>query len=603
MIKKLLAVALVIAMLSTSVFAAESATEYEEATYCVEEPAEIELFDSDGTSVSVGGMVAIAQVMPFGMWDGHDFDDTLDLLFFLAFRDGFEVIRRQSVDINQIVTYGNWEMEILAAVAIGGQVSTFPDWAGQDWFAFDDETGELFIYEYAEDGTRERHLMEDPEKLLEMFEARMDEGLIEMLNSRNVEVRTFFTLRDTSGEFPVNWGTMINFTQDPYITHGNIFGGHANFFHYDDETGKAYFVGNHWGSVEEGDSIIVNFAIERILSDNRTVNEEIAINLAELLENHEATFITEESRWRLGGNSTMEMFEILGEDFDPQSPDREFMERGEINVHIFEDIYLTNIAVRDNLLYLQISQPRETPQHSSERWTSISLINPTVEIPILEFDENTNWDEIDESFWQAQTEMFRQRYILNLFSVDVTKWEITEEGLPVQQIPETRVTEMAFHLEDMSVLGDLVFNISVSYFGVNEGVNLNVEEFELPIIGQILEFEDIEVTIDGDTYLIYNIQVSFTELRFNIGGEGRIFDMVGHGFMQEHPSDLFEIFLILTDGTEVDFTAVSFGTGMGWSTDMDTGLVSNLSLSFSRSVIDVDNLEALSINGVVVSQK
>jgi len=109
----------------------------------------------------------------------------------------------------------------------------------------------------------------------------------------------------------------------------------------------------------------------------------------------------------------------------------------------------------------------------------------------------------------------------------------------------------------------------------------------------------------GDMYILSEIQVNFMDIRFSVDGEGELVDMMGGraGIMRPRipMSDAIEIVLVFADGTEEPYQHFTSGTSMRMSTDMQA--VEELSMNFGGSVIDVENLVALRINGVLIESK
>ena len=579
MLKKLLAVVTATALLSVSVFAAPQVAEYPAEEYGYESYYEetMEAIVSGGTIIIEAPMAAsTTSVTMFRSFAERIFDDVIDQLYFNQFRDGFENVRRHSIDIGQVVRHGNFEMEVLSSVAIAGQSFTVQNWAFPP-FTFVEATGVFLLNEDAE---------------------------YEAVTGYSVDVYTFISLRDTTGQVDFSWGTIVDLAQvfdvaspldwsAPPMSHGMF--GSANLIFVDEEAGISYFVVRHSTSITDEESISVDFTIERIMADQRNVSEEIVIDFAELLANHEATFI---EAGNIGGSSSqsMEMFEVLGEDFDMFSSYREIMERNELNIHVFDDFYITNIALVDDLLKIQISEPLFTDGWGSQ-WSHIRLINTSAElVDIHVLLEEMDFEDIDEAFWAEMATISRARYPHSLFSIEVT--EITDYFMP---IGDRRLIERVYHIEDMSILDYLAFSGNMTYFAVMEYVNLSAETFEVPVLNHRLLLEDTQVQVMGENYLLTDIQVSSMEIRFRVDGDGELFNIVG-GRSHVPMHELFEINLVFADGTET--TYMFFSTGMSFSQSDTTGQrASDLSINFGGNFIDVENLVGIRVNGVLVEAR
>jgi len=631
MFKRILSIVLAVALLSVSVFAAEPVAEgvYEGYTedYASneEKPSDTSYDDSvtamptpmpvlvTATSTQAVAMETPSPLMP-GIWyEPPVFDDVIDQLFFNQFREGFEVIRRHSVPINRTIRHGSFTMEVLTSVAIAGRTHTMLSWPQDITIDFNEETGEIIFPDIPE------------------------EDMIQTTWS-TVNVHTFFSLHDASGVFDMtNWGTILGMAEDRERmiredVNPMLFG-HINFTWFDSETDTAYFVAHHSTSFEGEmmDSISVDFAIDRIMADQRNIEEDIAFDFAGLLASHNATFFTNEvddtdtharhrhiDSIRAGGPFDSRLFEIMGEDFNPFAPEAERMNLNELNMQIFEGHYLTNIAVRDNLLLLQVSTPAVMDHRwPMERWSSISLIDSRVErldwdAIFASFDwDNFDWDNFN---WETDVhpleELLRRqesRVIPELYSLDVTprNWET------FNVIGDMHVREIAFFIEDMNTINHLAFAVSGTYYSQVGNINLRVPTFNVPILYQQISVADsFQVEILDTLYTIRDIHISTTEIQFVIDDADPLFEQLMDFERFISVSDMIQLELIHRDGTVSEST--SFGH---WSSTHsmpmppvsapilgrnDRGDLIELRIHFSSNVFDVENLAAIRINGVRV---
>ena len=561
MFKKLLISVLAIIFLSTSaLIAAELDNEYETG-YEAEYTAEAE------TTRVVERFTESRGSGAFSSWDGErTFDNAIDLMYFNLFGDGFELIKSHSTDVNRTINHGNWQLNVISTVAIAERSFTSAIWPDNAIVKFDEETGAWVIIN---EETGEVILEEELEKA----------------DFTSVRVHTFFSIKDTSGEIDLANGFEIIFRENLADTRrlgDGTFSGHAGWGHLDEESGAMYLVATHWGTVEElGDNININFVIDRILADWRHFTEEIEVDFAYLLENHEATFIVENVQWR-GGSSSGEMREILGEDFDPFSADAEIMARGELNIPLAHGIYLTNIALRDNLLLVQTRQS----DFSRESWGHASLIDTRVK-PI-DWENTPTMSEAElEKLFNLQMSRFPQ----SLYSIDVS---LMDENF---QIIGNRYTEKVFHIEDLGSLNYLAFEVSHGYFAVVRTVNLVGPSLNSPVINQRLVVEsDAEVVIYGTASTIKDIEISPLEISFVIGYVQPLFNTITDSDRWFDISEHIQIELIHKDGTESGHSIRS----TGWSTSWDDDKILELRVFFGGSVLDIDNLAAIRVNGVLI---
>ena len=561
MFKKLLISALVIVFLSTSALVAaeldnEYATGYETAPTA----------DVETTQATGGGSDRSAT---FSSWDGdRTFDNVVDLMYFNQFGDGFEFIQYHSTDLNRTINHANWQLRVISTVAIAERPFTSSVWPDNAIVKFDEETGDWSIINE------------------ETGEVILEEELEEM-ELTSVRVHTFFSLQDTSGEIDFATGIDVEFMEDfsgERSFGDGVFWGHAGWGYFDEESRTMYFTATHWGTVEElDDSISLDFVINRILADLRHSTYDVEIDFAYLLENHEATFVVEHTFWR-GGSSSGEMREILGEDFDPFSPDTETMARGELNIPLANGVYLSNIALKDNLLLVQTRQR----DFLRESWTHASLVDTRVEPTDWEKVSAMNEEEVEEFF-----DSWVSRHLWSLYSIDVSPMD------EYFQIIGNRYMEEVFHLEDLDILNYLAFEVSHGYFAIVQSVNLSVPSFFSPVINQRLVLDSsVEVVIYGTTYTIKDIEISPLEISFAIDNPQPLFDIINDHTRQQwfDLGEHVQIELIHLDGTESEHSVRSGG----WSTSWDLDEIVELRAFFGGSVLDINNLAAIRINGILV---
>ena len=135
MFKKLLALAVVMMFFSTSVTASAR-------------PEAFMPVPVHSSPVFVGGTTRA-----FDSWSMHGrvFDNAIDQVYFNQFGEGFEFIQNQSTPVNQKVTYGNWELEIISSVAVADRLfesTIFPENLS---FTYNEETGEFAPAVYDEE--------------------------------------------------------------------------------------------------------------------------------------------------------------------------------------------------------------------------------------------------------------------------------------------------------------------------------------------------------------------------------------------------------------------------------------------------------------------
>ena len=521
-----------------------------------------------------------------GRWEERVFDNIVDQMYFNQFRDGFEYIQNLSADINRTITQGNWVMEVLSTVSVMGQPwvrTVFPD----DFvFEFDEETGMIIIDESLE---------------------------LEEVVYHQVEAYTFFTLRDTSGTIDLsnqinvgleeNWDSPRRLEAVP-----QLFAGMANFLFYDEDTNTAVFIVRHHGQFREDDmqSVDVEFTVNRIVADSNTIDAEVAIDLLYLLENHEATFIVEGEDYVFGphgprvwggmGIHSSEALEVFGTDFDPFAPGRELMAVAELNIPLYADVYLTNISLIDNILRVQIASPAQENQWPQERWVGSTLVDTRVETPDW---ADVDWETITDEEMMDIRNLWTSRFLQSAYRLDRST---RDEDF--QQMGRSYM-DHAFIIEDLEMLNHIAFEITGSYFSIVQSLNLVAPPFESPVIGSRFAAEQARVTIYGATYTIRNIAVSPLEIRFTIEDAGVLANLVNardrdpvHGeWFNLH--DHIQVELVYLDGTVREYESFTSGMGISgsWRGNYEP---SEITLNFGGSGINLSNLDAIRINGVLI---
>ena len=461
------------------------------------------------------------------------FDDVLDQIYFNYFGEGFSFMLRHSSELNEIITYGDFNVELLSAVAIAG--------VERPGFSFDEET--------------------------EVFSEDWENSF------REINTFIFLSIQDESGEIDFSDGSTA-FRINPW--------GNTQILFYDEETGTAYFVAEVFSSISmSGDeSISIDFEVDGIFSDIRNFSETIELDLLDLLDNHEATTTTEDNRMFSGMSWGQDAEELLGErfpellfgrGFDDEIP-IETLVRDELNISLCQDRYVSNVALRDGLLHLQINERIiDGGAWPSERSSFLSLIDTRSD------------DHIQHSF--------------SLFLE-----ELDEE---YNRVSERRYEEQVYHFPDADIMNYLALNINGFYYYTIKPLNINAS-FDLPIIIRYIEVEEgLETEILGELYNIVGISIVPTGISFTIEGglvlQDDCFDREPDCFERRFsPMEHVDIILIYDDGTEHGF----YGNMGTWGTSVfgpiiheEMDALEDLQVSIGGGAIDLDSLVAIRING------
>jgi len=552
--KKLLLTTLAIPLLAQTAYAEDYYYDYEE-----EKISSIEAPYSEA-SITSGDAFATGEFR-FGddRWgEEPQFENNIDRAFFRQFGPSFNALKRNAIAVNQTATYGNIQMDILYSVAIADRVRTHEVWD------FNEETEEF-------------------------------EPTGEMQTWRNFNTFTLFTLQDETKSEEDFLGIALNFNNSSTWTD-------AQFLFFDAETSTAYFMANQQDHTEEElDTIEVNLSINQIFSDLHSEMIEADVNISYLLENHNATFVTSEelgeTQWPRSFGVSHEAIELFGEDFDPSEDD--FLKRDELNLSLGYDIFLSNIALVENLLHIQLN---ESSGHflPGTNWRTVpsvhaSLVNTSI--------EEINWDEIDaeaiedwEAFWR-ETPQRHMHWLYGRSASEYEEYEMEWDGeyfTTFREVDDRRYGERAYHIADLSILEYLALELSVNYFRNQTAVALTTETFTVDVMsGSIVVAEEISINIEGRNYTIRDLTIGVLGISFDVvDGMQTLSNFDAPAPSRFSPIDDIEIIFTLVDGEELTplFNGASWGGGMD-----------DLFVSLSGAAIDVENVQSITINGVTVN--
>ena len=242
--------------------------------------------------------------------------------------DDYVYLLERGTPINQTLTYGCFELEVLGAIAIAEPAI---DW--EQLFNIYKETGEwLHYHDYVE------------------------------LSLYGVLVFYFVSLHDTSGETDLSDVRLDDVAIDFATTRSHFT--FMSFVHYDARTSKTYLVVGDRMYVPPCTTVLSSsFTIGQVNIGHRDFMKDLGMTIADILDNHEANF-----------------------DEDG------FMYFNELSLYAYGCIYITNIVLRDNLLRVQTKEPFEQINlRTHYDWLSLTVVDTRVEpISNLTFFENVD---------------------------------------------------------------------------------------------------------------------------------------------------------------------------------------------------------------------
>lgn len=442
------------------------------------------------------------------------FENPVDQMYYNVFGEGFELMQQRSRQVNRVIYQDGIKMEIFSTITVRKNL-------------FDDERGQT-----------------------------------------NTSF-TFFTLQDQT-ENRVSSDMQLNLNTDDLQDHTRPVWAHERLIDFDEDTQTATFVVEHrfWSIHEENNSIHehVNLVIEGIVKDRVYVDEILKdIDIAYLVNSHTPT---------LEENNTS--LETINDDFPIE--ERKSLVRDELEIPIegWESAYISNIALKDNMLHIQTNTHRafDIDRSSIDWWTSYSINNLI----------NTNTGEF---IWPIDT--------LRIDNFD-------EEG---NFIDNRQYEEFIFYIEDLDSLPYYYINLNGGYFETIIDTNLEVS-FYSPVIKENIIIEEVKILIGGEEVYINSIQISPLEIRLGIephGIELNNYDL--HYFI----NDNVNLTLIFEDGTDQENIQKRWGHnswGMNWSwveDDTNDIIITEASMVLRGLVINVEELAAVNINGTVIEVK
>ena len=351
--------------------------------------------------------------------------------FFLNYLDMFE----KSVAINQVFAYENFELEVLRAVAFAGA-------------------------------------------------PRVDFG--EMIRVIDVSKHIFFSLYDTTGATDLS-NALPALRDEGFGFEGTGGTGFAQLY-YDASTSRAHFVIFRQAPLPEGATVVsMPITVYQIAAKRIDFNFDLGIFIADVLDSHEASFVVPrnhqfESRVvSLGGSGDIDRareikIELAGEDFDPFGEDLELMALGELEIHVYGDVYITNMAFRDSFLFVQKRQPPVTWRfRSADDQLFINLVDTRIDSASdLDVWEDVRNRAVQELYhFVIMTEDEWNRAVSESYHYDILT------RLVVMSVHRT--AEHAYFIQDADVLPYLDFNASGHYFAKRIPVSFAFPGMDVPI--------------------------------------------------------------------------------------------------------------------------
>lgn len=398
-----------------------------------------------------------------------------------------------------------------------------------------------------------------------------------------VETTTFFSIQGLSLEVD-EWGQTVGLVRGPEMDwssqqSGQVFQtSDAQLIHVDSETDTGYFMVSHSASFFDGlvfmnlpedglplyetnpipDSLTISLSLEQFVGGRQSEDIVLEADLAALLSTHQATLISRaelEATHLLMGTGFMEpglsqFLELSVEDswqsgnlIDAYLADVFVPKPGELDHDLGQDVVLSNIAIQEGLLWVQLRRPQLD-------WRDVTT--PDVWIHV----RNTQWNQPPHA----------------IFSLSFA--EIDERGFS-----DVIYENFVFTLDDPSEVANL--EIASHQNAYRQFVDLNFSTtFEAPVVqdGFFVQ-EAFHVELRDSTVEISRVQVD---------GWGVSFELRGEMPQDVAPADLWTIQWLTAEGIS---EPVQFEANMGWlgSTMVGGGtVVGVVNLSIDPSVNETE---------------
>lgn len=543
------------------------------------------------------------------------FEDPIDQVFFNQFGDNFQFLREKSTPVAVSQSSGSIHMRVLYNLAMVGDTrpSHILDRATgetiEDW---DNATSDITIYT--------------------IFS--IEDALSNIKFDRNIHINT--ALPDWES---IDISTIHTGWDRPPVS---IWGGSPTFVHNDEATGRAYYMMVHHGTFTGDVDISIAFAFDRILSSMSISSETIEnVNVSSILEEHEATFIRRETEhsWRnwhmppiihvpdnewVGGVWELPATQPMPPRLSPPAvPEYTYVtERGELEIPLHNNVYLTNLALRGNYLHVQLrEEDMLTDIWRFERFSDreqVGLVDTRLIFDNMSID--AEWTEITEPQWNFATQWTANSITLSPGTVQPwhgninQDWTLRNEftlnnavDLSIvdlntsRPINNMRYTERIYRLANPSVVDYLEFQVSRSYHEVNLPVNLEVPAFYVEKFDYKAEVEgEFDIVVDGETIAINNLTIRPLQLSFDVDADimQYIYDMDIAFINNDDTETTFNWRQMSSAGNRVFSTMMSSAIWMLPPDESDT-----FTITFSGAVINLDTAVAVRLNDTIIPFK
>ena len=293
----------------------------------------------------------------------------------------------------------------------------------------------------------------------------------------------------------------------------------ARLIHVDTSTDTAYFSVNHsvnftdWQAFDETDpwqrpvtgvvpdSLGLNLVFEQLISGRDTDRQVLDADIVAILQDHTPTLVPRSVHEQsyvvtLTGRNHPGLENHLG--IDPEESWRswellnDYLEHvsipahGELNIPLAEGIYLSNVAIQNDLLWVQLQEPQQTV------WGDFT--SPDV------------WVHIDNANWGSNSP--QQIFSLGFGEIDADGWHIDGD----------RFTNFVFSFDELADLHDLEIVVTTSAY--NQFVDLDFRtQFQVPIVQDgFFAAGPVSVPVGDTMATVTNLHVGSRDVQFQLEG-------------------------------------------------------------------------------------
>ena len=276
-----------------------------------------------------------------------------------------------------------------------------------------------------------------------------------------------------------------------------------------------------------------------------------------------------------------------------------FLGRGQLNIPLHDGTYLTNLALRENYLHVQLRSYDPPPEFGNppNRVTLQHWSGPRLELvdTLIDFSEFMNlhygWTYSGimnpDRFFEEMLTMPSDFTLSNVVDLSVVNMTTS------RPVDNQRYTERIYRLSDPSIINYLEFQTTEMYMETDIPVFLSATEFSVPPLSvSAVEISDeIEVDSPRGIITLRNMTIRPTNVSFTMRStRNRAWVDAGN----------FEIYFLNADGTESRFHRIGISAqpenplhrmGLWELPDLEE----NFTISLSGDVIDLANVVSVRV--------